>query len=360
MKRRAILLFFTLTTSPALAQAASPRVPSILEQLQDPALDPVRYAERVETFAMESVIGRSPELVPGATLVETDLGGRFVALPERTPVSAELGQKLSNLVLDRRTYGNWIACLFSPGVGIRFHRGDKAVDAFVCFNCGDLDLQVVGSTRGLFRTSFWPADARLLALLQEARPTDTRLDDVRKAREKEEAEVAFFMDAENRWRQATPGTAAAPACGGMAIASMKECRRRSYCAIARRSSSTRCAAATSRRARPRVRCGCSRARRCASATQERLRCSRRRCGSGCCAMPGRATTRARGRARRRRSRRDFRRPQGTLEPTRSGTSPLKCSLKVPPKGKPVPRADRIDKVGTAPGPGPNLALLASE
>lgn len=175
--------------------------------LQKKSLDPVRHADQVETFALEDVLQKPANAFPSATYVATDLPGSFVALPERSPVGTELGRQIAELLLSPGSYAPWFsACMFSPGVAIRFHRGAKAIDVFVCFHCREVAFQQVGSRRALFKLSFDPVQERLFELVREARPDDLRLEEVRKAWDDEAERARHYAEAEKRWRAAMPSS----------------------------------------------------------------------------------------------------------------------------------------------------------
>ena len=181
--------------------------PTFEQLLQKRALDPLRHADRIETFALEDVMHQSSAAFPSARPVPTDLPGRFVALPERTPMTLERGREIAQLLLSPRSYAPWIsACLFSPGVSIRFHQGSNAVDVFVCFQCREVAFQTVGQGRSLFKLSFNPIDEQLFHLIKGVRPDDTRLDAVWTQWNEEAEETRRRVAAEERWREAMPSS----------------------------------------------------------------------------------------------------------------------------------------------------------
>lgn len=158
---------------PAGPEEDRPALPEILEHRQ---LDAIRKPDRVETFALEDARPAPGQPAPSGEPVPTDLPGDFLAQPDRIPVSADLAAELSRRLLDPVSYAPWItACLFSPGVGIRFHRGSRAVDVFVCFHCRELAFQAVGAKRSYQKLSFDPMQEALFDLVKRARPADARL-----------------------------------------------------------------------------------------------------------------------------------------------------------------------------------------
>jgi hypothetical protein len=187
------------------AEAIAQWEAELRDVLESRDLDPIRQAERVETFVLEDVTGRSPADFPSATVVETDLPGDFVAFPEREPMDLALGQELAQLLLDRQSYKSWIsACLFSPGVAIRFHRGERAVDAFICFHCREIAFQAVGSRESPFKRSFDEIGRPLLALVRRARPQDVRLPAIEKEWDEADERARAWAADEDRWRDAMP------------------------------------------------------------------------------------------------------------------------------------------------------------
>jgi hypothetical protein len=201
----------TLSATTGLAEDPPDLTPAALAALRKELgardFDPLRYPDRVETVPLEDTFVRKADESRGALPVRTDLPGQFVALPERTPVAAALAAEIAELLLDPHSYWPGIkACIFSPAVAIRFHKGPRAIDAFVCFHCRELAFQRVGSKRATGKLSFDPVQERLFKLVVSARPEDRRLDEVRREWDQEAEEARAQRAAEERWRQAIPSS----------------------------------------------------------------------------------------------------------------------------------------------------------
>ena len=178
----------------------------VLEQaLRDRELDPLRKPDRAETFAVDDLSRKYGEARRPESFA-TDLPGNFAVRPEPTPVAPELAREIAQLLLAPASYSSLAECAFQPGVAIRFHRGDRAVDAFVCFGCSQLAFQRVGSARSFREFGFKPVEPRLLELLMRARPADERLAFVKKMMGERDQRQTQTLAREDRWRAAMPAS----------------------------------------------------------------------------------------------------------------------------------------------------------
>jgi hypothetical protein len=145
--------------------------------LKSKELEAVRSPDRVESLAVRGLIEPSDHSISPTA---SNLPGRFAILPGAIPVERGLALQVSRIVLDPASYDEFDkACIFQPGVALRFWKGSKAVDLLICFHCTDLAFQVVGAPEALGgKMSFGPGRSRLAALVKAARPADQRLKDL--------------------------------------------------------------------------------------------------------------------------------------------------------------------------------------
>jgi hypothetical protein len=160
------------------APPAAPGQPDVVFQrrlrglFDSEAFDVVRNADRMETRAIRDLVS---EPDPKLRATPSDLHASFAILPRATPVSPEIAREITRVVLDPAIYSDGIrGCLFQPGVAIRFWKGSRAVDAIVCFHCGDLAFQPVGESPTILGQTIFEKQ-ELLDLVRRARSTDTRL-----------------------------------------------------------------------------------------------------------------------------------------------------------------------------------------
>ena len=79
--------------------------------------------------------------------------------------------------INTSTHYEWYlqtACLPSPGVAVRFRRGDETADFLICFQCGMVSLAPTGQHE-LRNWSLLRTNAYLLDLMRELMPKDPAL-----------------------------------------------------------------------------------------------------------------------------------------------------------------------------------------
>jgi hypothetical protein len=173
------VLVWALVGGACDASAEAPAIEVLLQTvLRSVELEPVRSPDKVESLAVESLPNYKDKT---AVPMETTLPGQFRILPEAAGVPAPVAAELSRLLLSRASYSlDTKRCGFQPAIAFRFWKGDRAVDALVCFACDELAFQVVGSPKALGdKLSFDPVRADLVRLVRTARPADKRFEDLR-------------------------------------------------------------------------------------------------------------------------------------------------------------------------------------
>jgi hypothetical protein len=104
-------------------------------RFSSPSFAPVREAERIEILPIDT---------EGEGLSSTyRVQERPVALDSSTV------RELRRAILKPESYrGGPLACMFQPGLALRFHKGDDWVQALVCFSCDELIFERTGQESG--------------------------------------------------------------------------------------------------------------------------------------------------------------------------------------------------------------------
>ncbi len=150
-----------LGVSPAHAEESEPALEEILTERE---LDPVRSSDHVETLAAE---------------IRDRRAGSYVLSRESVPVPEDAARELSRLLLAPGSYSDRVSACFTPAVAIRFYKGERAVDALVCFDCRVLVFQSANEAHSHSKLAFDPVQETLLELVRRVRPGDERLAFVR-------------------------------------------------------------------------------------------------------------------------------------------------------------------------------------
>ena len=124
--------------------------------LARPELQPLRQPERVETLPVRSFLPKSDRYEIGVNAL---------------PVPQHIAADIRTLLLDRTSYlGGVLACVFEPGLSIRFTSAGQSVDVVVCFKCGEVAFVAKGDPFPGKSPLTDEAAQRLLALARLGRP----------------------------------------------------------------------------------------------------------------------------------------------------------------------------------------------
>jgi hypothetical protein len=118
---------------------------------------------------------------------------RWVTQGPLVDVPKPLADRARKLVVEPKTYDVGTRCEFSPGVLLRFFKGEEHADVLFCFHCGDASFakpeaewpkEVMGFAAPhdyeRARIGFAPGYDALLKLMREIFPKDTALKKVGK------------------------------------------------------------------------------------------------------------------------------------------------------------------------------------
>jgi hypothetical protein len=144
--------------------AASGPVP-VANQIGEPAVSIIKYANRVEVFRVGEPGKPTIDTIDTCSITSTgnDQGSPFA-------------DSLSNLVLADSSYDTYDdLCVIDPAVIFRLWHGAQHVDVILCFTCNE--LQVVtdlpnGDQQYLYDGTFSPVRLRFLELAKRALPHD--------------------------------------------------------------------------------------------------------------------------------------------------------------------------------------------
>jgi hypothetical protein len=128
-------------------------------------------ATKVEVFRID---GRYDP--PNAIPVKPDdptVGG-YTILARGKNQSSEFATKLASVLANDKTYTDWHANCFWPGVAFRAWKGRESVDVIICFKCENFYLGPSTDKQVMENASFHgsPNAGRLIRLVKEAFPDD--------------------------------------------------------------------------------------------------------------------------------------------------------------------------------------------
>jgi hypothetical protein len=141
------------------------------ERRQD---DDLREALEKRFAAPAYAILRDTERVEALTVEERGMGLSATYQVVERPVSLDpaTARDMRRTVLSPKSYvGGPMACMFQPGLALRFHKGRESVQVLVCFLCGELVFEKPGGKwLGGKLTFNDTVRARLLAVGKKAFP----------------------------------------------------------------------------------------------------------------------------------------------------------------------------------------------
>jgi hypothetical protein len=123
-----------------------------------PAFAPLREPDRVEALPVQII---------GAGLSST-----FRVVEKPVALDAQTMGGLRKALLNTQSYGGFTACMFTPGVALRFHKGAQSVQAVICFMCGEVIFQDAAGRDLSSRLTIGEARKPLLAAARKAFPKD--------------------------------------------------------------------------------------------------------------------------------------------------------------------------------------------
>lgn len=136
---------------------ADPPDPSIARFLASPALAPVRQADRVEA--------RPVEIIGGG------ISATYRVLDRVVTLDAAQRREAVRTVSSAASYlGGPMACLFDPGIALRFHKGAGSVQLLVCFTCNEVIFEDAQGHPLSDKLTLGEARERLLAIAVKAFP----------------------------------------------------------------------------------------------------------------------------------------------------------------------------------------------
>jgi hypothetical protein len=112
-----------------------------------PAFAPLREPDRLEAL---------PVRIMGDGLSST-----FRTIEKPVALDADTMGDVRKALLDRKSYGGMTACMFTPALALRFHKGPQSVQVVLCFACGEFIFQDAAG-RDLTRKMIMGEDRTLL------------------------------------------------------------------------------------------------------------------------------------------------------------------------------------------------------
>jgi hypothetical protein len=150
--------------------AARPAVPEqVKKHLDEKTIAVLAGATRVEVFRLDG-----GPVTPGKEMSGTVDGFAVTACGK------DQGQgfagKLSQVLLDEKTYSTTFAACFTPGVAFRAWKGEECADVVVCFLCQNFYCgPKTSQARENASFADTPARAALVRLAKEALPDDKQI-----------------------------------------------------------------------------------------------------------------------------------------------------------------------------------------
>jgi hypothetical protein len=104
-------------------------------RFSSPSFAPVREAERVDALPVNS---------EGEGLSST-----YRVQERPVTLDSSAARELRQAILKPESYrGGPLACMFQPGLALRFYKGEDRVQALVCFSCDELIFEHAGQESG--------------------------------------------------------------------------------------------------------------------------------------------------------------------------------------------------------------------
>jgi hypothetical protein len=159
-----VLVGLSAGDSPALAQKVKDveTVGQYMARLfKKPAFAPLREPDRVEALPVR-IIGQG-------------LSSTFSVVEKPVALDTQTMRGLRKTLLNTQSYGGFNACMFTPGVALRFHKDTESVQAVICFMCGEVIFQDAAGRDLSSRLTIGEARKPLLAGARKAFPKDEAL-----------------------------------------------------------------------------------------------------------------------------------------------------------------------------------------